>query len=255
MKVSDITNPPPKILLAGNIGTGKTALTLTLGAGLQIADLDNGLKTGVSLKDKFLDARRAVDVVQFLEPDGSSLGTVFPRFQKYVLSIPAAIRAGTWKFQYFAVDSLSSLAESALAYVMRNSNKVGGNPEIQHWGLCFTEIKNVLNVLRYLPVPVILIAHEQVKTVGKGEQKRDILEVAVSGKNLASQICRYYDEIWYIEPRATAGGKQTFVLKTVSDSIFPARSRSCLENGINTDCGMLELLKKIGYEPPKEKVS
>lgn len=252
MKVSDITNPPPKILLVGNIGTGKTALTLTLGEGLEIADLDNGLKTGNSLKDKFTDARKAVSVRQFLEPDGSSLGTVFPAFAKYVREIPARIRSGDWKFKAFAVDSLSSLAEAALAYVMKNSGKVGGNPEIQHWGITFNEIKNVLNVLRYLPVPVVLIAHEQVKTVGKGEQKRDILEVAVSGKNLASQICRYYDEIWYVEPRATAGGKQTFVLKTISDSIFPARSRSCLENGINTEIGMWELLKKIGYEPPKE---
>lgn len=252
MKVSELVNRAPKILLVGDVGTGKTALTLTLGEALQVIDIDNGLATGNNLIDKFTSERKKVDVKQFLEPDPTKSATVFPAVKAYIYSLPGAIKRGEYQFKVLAIDSLSSLAEAAIQATMANSSRIGSTPEIQHWGMAFNDIKNVLGVIRSLPIPVILIAHEQVKSVGTGTQKKDTLEIAIQGKNLPSQICRYYGEIWYMETREIAGGKQKYILKTVSDSIFPARSRACLENNIDTSIGMWGLLKKIGYEPTKE---
>ena len=58
MKVSDLqkNEPPPNILLYGEVGCGKTILALTLGEHAQVIDVDLGLRSGYSLKDEFTDA-------------------------------------------------------------------------------------------------------------------------------------------------------------------------------------------------------
>lgn len=255
MKVSDLSGvKPPKILLYGDMGTWKTSLALTLGDRASVLDLDDGLMTGVRLEDKWSSARRSVDVKQFLEPEPNKRATVFQAAKQYIYSLADQVRAGKWPFDAFIVDSLSSYAESAVAQVMYNSGMVGQAPQLQHWGLAFSEIKNVIAVLRPLPIVVVLIAHEQVKTIGKGAQQEDKLEIALPGKNLASQIARYFDEVWYSRVRPLGANKFEQVLQTYTDGKIPCRSRACIPNYTNTECGMWELIKRCGYEPKAKAV-
>lgn len=249
MKVIDIGSKSPKVLLWGDVGSGKTAYALTLGKRAQVIDLDEGLLTGVTLVDKFQPDRQAVDVKQFLEPAPHRQATVFAKVKAYVSEVAAACQSKKFEYDALIVDSLSALAEAALNFIMMNSGKLNQQPEIQHWGLAFSEIKNVIAVLRSLPVPVVLIAHEQVKSFGSGVNKEEKLELAVSGKNLASQISRYFDEIWYMRVQPQGAGKNRYALQTISDGKIPCRSRCNLPNYFDTSIGMWETFKRLGYTP------
>lgn len=251
MKVADIEGKPPKVLLWGDVGTWKTSLMLTLGAPLQVIDLDDGLLTGVKLQDKWTKERQAVDVVQFLEPAPHKTATVFGRVKQKIIEIANECTLKRYPFGALGIDSLSALADASLQQIMSNSGKLGQQPEIQHWGLAFSQIKDVLAIIRTLPIPVVLIGHEQVKTFGSGLTKEEKLELAVSGKNLASQICRYYDEIWYSRVKPAGAGKYTQHLQTIDDGTIPCRSRACIPNMIRCDeIGMWELLRLAGYQRP-----
>ena len=78
----DKNHPPPKILIYGDVGCGKTVLALTLGEGAQILDCDMGLRSGFSLQDDFTDARRAVDVKQFPETGMPKIAIAFPKMKR-----------------------------------------------------------------------------------------------------------------------------------------------------------------------------
>lgn len=251
MQIAQIIQGPPKILIYSEVGVGKTAEALTLGERAEVLDFDNGLRTAVSLKDQFTEQRLKVNARQFIETDPMSRASAFKTAKEYIYSLPSEIKNGRYPYQALIIDSLSSFAEAGVAQIMYNSGQLGKNPEIQHWGLAFTEIKNVMATLRSLPIVLVVLAHEQVKTIGKGADAENKLEIAISGKNLPSQICRYFDEIWYMRAKAEGAGRFKRVFQTVSDGIKVARSRSCLPNDTDASVGMWEIIKKLGYEPPK----
>lgn len=247
MKVSDIQESPPSILLWGPPGTGKTALALTLGERAEVVDLDDGLKTGSTLKDKFYDARRSVTVNQFIEKEPHKRATIFQKAKEHIYGIATQINQNKYPFDALIVDSLSALADSAVRQIMGNSGDPGATPQIQHWGLAFNEVKNVMGVIRSIStkIPVVVIGHDQ---EGKEEGK---IELALSGKKLPGQIIRYFDEVLYMRVKAEGGGKFKYVVQTKNDSRVECRSRANLENMTDTSEGMWDLIKKMGYTPPE----
>lgn len=253
MKVADLVKRPPKILIYSGPGTGKTALTLTLGEKLQIIDLDDGLRTANALEDKFKAARLAVDAKQFLEPSPHTSALAFKRTKECLIGIANDCQRGRYPFEFLALDSLSSLAEYALNYVMANSSRLGGQPEIQHWGLAISEVKQCLMILRSLPICVIVIGHEQIKTIGSGPSAEDKIFLGVYGQNLPLQVPGYFDEFWRMRVRPIGGGKFEYVVQTQATDVADAKSRGCLPNLTNAGGGMMDLLKKLGYEPRPEQ--
>lgn len=252
MKVSELTAKPPKILLYGDVGVGKTALALTLGEGTLVLDIDDGLLTGKNLKDEWADQRGSVDVLQFPEPTPHIKATAFMELKRAAIDLANKMRTNKTLYRAVILDSLSAMAERAVAQIMSNSGKLNQKIEIQHWGLAFEEIKQVISILRTLPVPFILIGHEQTKTIGTGEDAESKLELAVPGKNLASQLSRYFDEIWYMRARPAGGGKTKYSIQTRSNGIIPCRSRANIPDGTETGCGMWKLIEMCGYKPPEK---
>lgn len=239
-------------MIYGEVGAGKTALALTLGARAMCIDMDEGLRTGITLQDSFTSDRKAVEVRQFLETNPQKDATAFAKCKSFVYGLTAEFQKGR-PFEALILDSLSSFAEGALRYIMSNSGQLGKAPEIQHWGLAFNEIQNVLAVMRSLPIPLVIIAHEQVKMIGKaGPNQESKLEIAISGKNLPSRICRYCDEVLYMRARPVGAGKMQYVVQTVGDDKLMARSRSNIPNLTDTKVGMWELMRMMGYVPPEK---
>lgn len=253
MKVSELQLGPPRVLIYGDVGDGKTALSLTLGARAQVLDFDNGLRTGVTLNDKFKADRMAVDVKQFLETDPAKQATVYTKAKNYIYDLSSAIRKGDWPYDAIIIDTLSAFAWSAVHNVMANSGRLGKNPEIQHWGLAFTDIKNVLAVLCSLPCVVVLTAHQQVESVGQGDERIDKYQLAIPGKNMPTEIMRLFDEVWYLKSKPSGGGNRAYIIQTRTDALKIARSRGNLPDNTDSSVGMWELLKKCGYEPPERK--
>ncbi len=253
MKISEIQAKAPKILLYGDLGVGKTALALTLGERAQVIDMDDGLLTAVTLADKFKADRLKVEVSRFIEDSPHKKAMAFSAAKNCIFGISNDCSAGKYKYDALIIDSFSALAEAAVMQVIYNSGQLGKPIEIQHWGLAFQEIKNLIAVLRGLPIVVVMIAHEQLKSIGKGVNKEDKLEIALPGKNLASQIARYFDEIWYMRSRPIGGGKSEYIIQTFNSGSIPCRSRANIPDMTNTNIGMWELVKLCGYTPPEKK--
>jgi len=235
-------SPPPKILLYGEVGSGKTVLALTLGEGTQVIDCDLGLRSGFSVKDEFTSARRAVDVKQFRETSLPRSAVAFAKCKETIFDIATQCNQNRYPYKAIILDSLTVFAEQAMNFILGNASKIGKNPEIQHWGMAFGEIKMVLGVLCSLPIPVVVIGHDQIKMVGETSK----LELAISGKNMPAQVTRLFDEVWYM--RASGGTKKKYTIQTDNNSVIVARSRSCIPNMTDTSIGMWKLLELMGYK-------
>lgn len=253
MKVSEIIKRPPKILIYSGPGTGKTALTLTLGKRLQIIDLDDGLQCAFGLEDEFQKARLSVDVKQFLEPSPHTKATAYKRTKEYLIGVANDCIKGQYPFPCLALDSITRLADYALNYIMYNSGCIHQQPQIQHWGLAIGEVRQIIALLQSLPLVVIVIGHEQIKTIGKGPAAEDKIFLGLYGTNLPLQIPGYFDEMWRIRVKQIGSGKQQFLLETQATAIADAKSRACLPTRTDLKVGMWEILKLIGYEPKEVK--
>lgn len=250
MKISDLPIPPPKVLVYGPPGSGKTALCGTLGARSQCIDLNQGLSTCKLLKDKFTLDRNAVDVVQFLETERyKGKASVFDKTKKYVKDVVDQCHKGTYPFDALWLDGLTDLAEASLFQVLSNNGTPFAQPEIQHWGLAFIEIKLVVSLLKALPIPVFLIAHDQRDTIGSALTKRDVIELAVQGKNLPAQIAAAMDEMWYMHAVPAGAGTFKYAIQTKANGLVPAKSRLQLPDMLDTKDGMWAILAQAGYKP------
>lgn len=255
MKLTDLAPKPLKIIIYGEVGSGKTALVETLGEHLLLADFDDGARTGLGIEDNFKPSRLKIDVKQYLEEDPSSRATAFAKFKQFAYGLSGDIKRGAFPYKALAIDSLTAFADAAVLNVLANSGNIKGPPQIQHWGSAFLEIKNVLAVLRSLPISIILIAHEQVKTVGKGEDREERLQIAVSGQKLPNEICRFFDEIWYLRAKSAGGNKRQYLVQTLGTDNVSARSRASLPNLTDTNVGMVELMKRCGYDITRKEDS
>ena len=247
MKVADLKKKPPKIILYGPPGTGKTALVMTLGSRLRLYDLDDGARTGLTFKDAFRDERLKVDIKQCIDED-SRKPVGYPKLKSYLIGCAEECRRGTFPFEYICVDSLTTFADAALRQVLSNAGRLDDNRrQIQDWGMSFTDIENVLAILKALPIGVIMIAHD-FETVKEESTKSHI---AVPGKQLPHKLPAFFDELWYAQIRSLSGGEKDYCIRTKGTADFEARTRCNLEDRTSMKEGMVEILRKCGYDVAK----
>ena len=240
-------HPPPKILIYGDVGCGKTVLALTLGEGTQVIDCDLGLRSGYSLQDDFTDARRAVDVKQFPETHMPKTAVAFAKMKSTIYDIATQCNQKRYPYKAVILDSLTVFGECALNYILSNSSKLGTNPQIQHWGMCFTEMKMVLGVLRGLPIPVVVIGHQALSVVGKDKEAEDRIGLSIKGKNMPAEVMSLFDEVWYMRIGGTPN-KRKYIIQTVHNGMVLARSRACIPDMTDTSIGMWKLMELMGYK-------
>lgn len=241
MKPTELASKPPKILLYGPPGRGKTSLFMTLGEKAQLIDLDGNADVALGLNDNLRSKRLECDVKQFLEEDATK-ATAFRKVKEYIMGLGAQIKAGKFPYEIIGLDSLTSLAVGSQDFVMGNSGRLGQNPEIQHWGLLLTEIANIVKALKALPIPAIILAHEEV--ILGGEDKVEKVEIAIPGRKLPGQITRQFSEIWYMKIRPVGQGKQEISIQTLATHSITARSG----RGLMTD-------RRIATLVPREKTT
>lgn len=240
--LKDLPLKKKKILLYGPVGSGKTALALTLGAKAQILDLDEGLETGRNINDSFKESRMSVDVVQALE-NKTGVSTQFMKAKAKILACVNQSIKGTYPFEYFVIDSFTALVEAAVSGVLSNSGKLGEAPEIQHWGLAFIEVKNVLLWLRTMPCTVVMLAHEQMKEVDKINQ----VMIATPGTRMPAEVPRFFDEVLRMQIK-NVGGRIGRVLQTKGTSSIRVRSRSNLPDNIDVGLGLPKIIEMMNKD-------
>jgi len=234
----------PKILMYGGAGTGKTALTLTLGSSLQIMDLDNGLMTGLTLKDQHYEQRLKVNVVSGLQETDPARGVAFMKAKNHLYAVAEACKKGTYSFDALAVDSLTALVDSAMRMIQGNSSHIGTNPQLQEYGLAFQEIENFLTIMKSLPIVVIVIAHQHEFEV---DNKMNI-RVAIPGRKLPGKVCSWFDEVWRMTIQNLPKGETAHVIQTKGTASTLARSRFNIPDKTDAKLGLVNILKGAGYD-------
>ncbi len=247
-KIKDLKGRPPKILMYSGAGTGKTALACTLGSSLELLDLDDGLQTALTLKDDFTKARHEVEATQFREEQPHVRADAYRKFKEHLIKITNLCHQGKYPYKALCLDSISALGEMALNNIMSNSGRLGDQPEIQHWGMAIGEIKQIMLMLRALPIVVVVIGHEMVKTIGPKGGQKDMILLSIYGQNLPGTILAYFDEVWRLRVKPKGQNKFDYVINTVNNGLADAKSRSNLPSGTNVNLGLPEILKQMGYE-------
>jgi hypothetical protein len=254
MKAGDILkqNKPPKILIFGPPGSGKTALVSQL-TNAYMFDLDNGMRTAATLKDKFYDLRQKIEFETFNDQDPKN-PKAWMAVKNSIISLSSQIHSGKWNYDAIVVDSLTYLAEAALLQVMFQSGKAMMKPEIQHWGMAVSEVENILVVLRSLPCMVVLTAHDQPMYLDD-----DTMQIRVSciGQKLPYKLPAMFDEVWYAKTKAGLQGKSLYTITGKSfGSVVGPRTRAGMNKEVvhgtdpsqESDIGFIGLLDMIGYK-------
>ena len=144
MKISEIIDKyrPPKVLIFGRFGTGKTAYVLTHGPGTYVLDFDGGLRTAMTLKDQYTDHRLSCEVFDCVEKD-FRYPSAFERGKAKILSIANTVRGGkTWEYDILVIDSFTEFADAAIRSVTGASGHAGKNPSQPEWGLIRRQMLN-----------------------------------------------------------------------------------------------------------------
>lgn len=257
MKAYELALLPPKPLIYSRPGLGKTALALTLGPTCLYYDLDDNMEVAFGLRDQFRDERLNVEVEQFIDRDPHK-ATAFTEFNRQVLAVAKACVQGNFEYEYLVVDSLTSLSVACMHNVLASERKIGTNPEIQHWGKRDTALFRVVSILRTLPIPVFMLAHEMIEDTG-GTQ---VVKIAVEGKKLPPKIVRMFNEIWYLRAKPAGAGVTELFLQTVPTTSITCRSGRGLTTGTRyatilkdgspqNSVGLKELLDRIIREEVK----
>ena len=245
---SDIQlSPTPSILLIGDGGTRKTRFLIDAvqcGFRPYVFDFDRGMSILRGIEgidyDTFKDAPFQSKVVN--EEKGIyEYGKAWPAFIEKLNNIGKKLDDGEPTYNLLMYDSLTTLSNIAMNFVLKEDGKSGKPAAIQNWGLQSALVERVMEQLTTWDVVKIATAHIQRNT-------NDLLDTTemlplLTGK-LAGKIGIYFDEVYYCvtttpsdsEKKAFPFGKP--VLVTQQDKLMKqAKSRYGVKTGTETRFG------------------
>lgn len=249
MKVADIKDKPPDILIYGPAGVGKTAIVSQM-AGGYIMDFDDGMLTARNLDDKFKPLRHLVEFDTFVDENPAN-PSAWMNARKKINSVVKAVHEGKWEYDAFGIDSLTGMAKCIQLYVMHNAGDSFKQPQIQHWGMMVREMERVLTELRALKVLRVSTAHETAIETGGISC---FTPRSITKPHSIDTLMWLFDEVWHAELRRAGQGKINFVVTGKPSSVYRCRTRSVLRDDVvHNEIGLVGLLEKIGYKYEKEK--
>lgn len=248
---------PPKIILYGGVGSGKTAFVQTLGGDVVFLDFDGNMDCGLHIKDQYSEDRPQVKLIRFHEDKEKP--KAYDNFLTQIENWKRATDRGeTLPIKAICVDSLTALCEVAFRKALYTEGRLGKGPEIQDWNKLCIYVTEALLLLKTLPYVIILIAHDDVEKDGDA----NVIKLSALGQKLPIRIPRFFNEVWYLQSMDRPGGVTERVLRTEDDSkLKVARSCRCIKNYTvinkttyksnevrSESVSLKEILKQYGYE-------
>ena len=250
MKANDLKklNNPPKILLHGDCGNGKTGLVSQLSNGY-LMDLDGGMLTALNLKDKYTKYRHNIEFDTFKDesfqnPQG------WNKFYAKLLKIAELVNKKKWQYDALCIDSMTGITQIIKHFVMfSKTGNALAEPERNHWGMMVNCMESVCSIIMTLKVPVIITAHDcTVYTEDSAEYK-----VLSMTKNHGEKIPWMFGEVWLAQIKKK-GTKRSFTISGIGSSARIAKSKMNLGKDVDhTEIGLPGIFKMIGYDYDFEK--
>jgi hypothetical protein len=188
------------ILIIGDSGMHKTWFLGTL-PDPYIFDFDGGLailrhvRPAVTF-DTFKDTPRGEGWKTRKGPGFYNYGQAWPAFVKRLNEIGGAMDQGRNKYKFLCFDSITTMADSCMAYILTSDpDKGGGMPQIQHWGAQIQLMTKVFDQMVSWPIGKVFTAHIQRDT--NDLTKMTEMLPLITGK-LAGKMSVYFDEVWYV---------------------------------------------------------
>lgn len=255
-------------LLIGNKGTKKTTFIGTCPGPSYTFDLDNGMAVHKGRSDVHFDlfkeiARCRAGTDGKLEKDKLRLtqwqkdqgwyewGTAWPAILDKLNEIGRAMDAGTSPYKTLGVDSLTTLTDIALSYILKG-NATSENPSgvfkdgRQMWQPFLSNMSELFGQFSAWPVMKVLTAHvkKDDNLLEGTTEKLPLVPGQFSGK-----VGIYFDEVYYTDVKnEMENGKKVekFTFKCHQDGIIKmAASRKYnLPDGLPTD--FREIMKYLG---------
>lgn len=221
-------NTAPKILIIGDGGTEKTRFLAS--AGVFVYDFDKGMDS---------TAGQDVEYVTFKDaPHGSKAfnkeegiypyGEAWPAFINHLNTVVwPQVEKGTFPFRGIGLDSLTTLSNISMNYVLKGNGKAAAAPEIQHWGQQLRLLETVMDQLTAWNIAVMVTAHI----------KRDdnivtsITEYLpmVAGQ-LSGRVGIYFGEVYYTKRVGTGNDTRTVFITVAQGMYKQAKSRRNVPN-------------------------
>jgi len=223
--------------LYGPAGSGKTAL-VSQASGGYLFDFDDGMRTALTLKDKFTEARQKIEFDIYI--DDPKKPDAYQRARKKLLDFQTKT-----PFDAIVVDSLTGLCRAIQLHVLSCSGNLFAQPKIQHFGMMVNELESMLTILRSLKVPVLVTAHELLADVDGSTVVRILSATKSHGAN---KLAWLFDEVLYCKARRKGQGKKDYIVTGEATESILARTRSGLtKDFVHNDVGLVGLLERIGY--------
>lgn len=233
----------PSILLVGDGGTRKTRFAASCPKPL-ILDFDAGTASIAGMDvyySTFKDApwkapkpgqkvAAGVDTEKGIYPWGEG----WVAFIKYLDDVlwpaiekgrPYTIETedGPYEFETLVVDSLTTMANASMNWVLKTSGKTGmAQPEIQHWGQQLRTLETVMEAIAAWPIRLVVTAHikrDENQTMGT----KEFLPL-VSGQ-LSGKVGIYFDEVYYTKTEGKGKDQKVKIITTTDPLYRMAKSR------------------------------
>ncbi len=246
MKARDLIarNKPPSFCIFGPAGSGKTGLVSQAG-GAYMFDFDDGMRTAVTLKDKFTHLRQALEFDIYVD-ENPEKPVEFIRAKKKLMEILQLRAAKKWPYDAVIIDSLTGLCRAAMLHVLGCSGDAMRVPQIQHYGQAVNAIESILTLLRSLRLPILMTAHEMLIETDTSTLIRIMSVTRPHGMNKLPWL---FDEVLHMKTRAKGQGVIDYIVSGRSTSTVATRTRSGITRDVViNDIGLQGLFEIVGFK-------
>ena len=166
------------------------------------------------------------------------------KFKELVFKINREIKAGTWKYDAFCIDSLTNFGLAAMQNVLFFASRE--KAQLQDWGAAIDDMRMILRLITSWPVLVLVATHENPFEDLNGNIL--MLKPKTLGNKLCDEVCCMFDEVWHTSCKRR-GSTISLEVSWEPSNLHETCTRSGQWKTFDlTKVGLRELLKEVGYE-------
>lgn len=186
-----------KVLLFGESGTGKTCGASTFPGPIFYADFDNKVESVASF---IRDDEKLSEITYEKYPPVDQKGTSYEKWDKKLDGIKRAFIAGERPFETIVLDSLTTLSDELMKYLMRTNPGIKRTmtkgvqiPALQDYGINRLYFKHMLMEFLAMPCNLVVTAHIDIT---KDETTGQILRHPMMAGKLANELNIFFPEVY-----------------------------------------------------------